>query len=98
MIHRRGTEITPGLAQEVETVLPIAVTDYEEFIPNEFRTLTNYTFIQSSTYIDNNNTSLGYYWKLFGLADYSTTNTYKIIASFETTFDYTNSNNRFKTY
>ena len=37
--HRRGTEITPGfIAQEVETVLPIAVTDYEEFIPNEFRT------------------------------------------------------------
>ena len=96
---RRGTEQTPGfIAQEVEAVFPLAVSTDTNYIPNEYRLLTNYTLTETTTLIDTNNTTKGNYWKLTinDLTDLSTTNRYRIKVSNDTTFDLNNGKNESK--
>jgi hypothetical protein len=96
---RRGTAQTPGfIAQEVEAVFPLAVSTDTNYIPNEYRLLTNYTLTETTTLIDTNNTTKGNYWKLTinDLTDLSTTNRYRIKVSNDTTFDLNNGKNKSK--
>ncbi len=93
---RRGTDQTPGfIAQEVEAVFPLAVSTDTNYIPNEYRLLTNYTLTETTTPIDTENISKGNYWKLTinDLTDLSTTNKYRFIFSNVTVFDYSNVKN-----
>jgi parallel beta-helix repeat protein len=86
----RGTEQTPGfIAQEVEAVFPLAVSTDTNFIPNEYRLLTNYTLTETTTPINSEDTTQGNYWNLTinDLTDLSTTNKYRIKVSNDTTFD-----------
>jgi len=94
--NRRGTDSTPGfIAQEVESVYPIAVSTHTDCIPNEYRLLTDYTLVETTTLINPTNTDKGYYWKLTvnDLTDLSTTNKYTFTFSNDTTFDYNTGRN-----
>ena len=104
--NRRGTDPTPGfIAQEVESVYPLAVSTHTECIPNEYRLLTNYTLVETTTLINpiepesesesESEPEPEYYWKLTvnDLTDFSTTNRYRFKFSDETTFDYNNGRN-----
>ena len=93
---RKGTEQTPGfIAQEVEAVFPLAVSTDTNYIPNEYRLLTNYTLTETTTPLDNEDTSAGNYWKLTinDLTDLSTNNKYEFYFSNDITFDLSNGKN-----
>jgi hypothetical protein len=97
--RRKGTESTPGfIAQDVETHLPIAVKETSNFIPNEYRLLTDYSLVETTDFINGIDNSDGYYWKLTinDLTDLSTTGKYKVLLSDDTTFDLNSSNNKSK--
>lgn len=90
--NRRGTSSTPGfIAQEVETVFPVAVSTETQCIPNEYRLLTDYTLVETTTLVDSNIAGR-YYWKLTvnDLTDLSETNKYRFTFSNDTNFDYSN--------
>ena len=105
--NRRGTDSTPGfIAQEVESVYPLAVSTYTECIPNEYRLLNDYTLVETTIVINPTEPVIEstytepepepeYYWKLTvnDLTDFSTTNRYRFKFSDETTFDYNNGMN-----
>ena len=98
--RKRGTESTPGfIAQDVETHLPIAVKQKSNFIPNEYRLLTDYTLVETTDFINGEDDSEGYYWKLTinDLTDLSTTGKYKVLVSEDTTFDLDSANNNYRT-
>ena len=97
--NHRGTSQTPGfIAQEVESVFPLAVTTTKGIIPNEYRLLSNYSLVETTQKIEPDDiTNLDNYWKLTinDLTDLSDTNTYQFKFSNDAIFDISSINNEF---